>query len=329
VERWTTLVRENKVQTLCNVGEDLVRYGLKLVDGLIVPFAIHDDTGERYLLPGESLQEETTGLDRVLQPGVPIHHRLLRNYRHIYNSSDPSVVKIQLKEVHLLLPKPHCKESCSLCNSKFALKYREPIAVYKSSFDREWEFHWNIAPVDRNGHFVVVPNPNLEENQREQMILHQDLEDIFEMVFRSTHVEAGNEGCFLYNSIGAGASQNHIHFQYLSSSVPLLQNNDTSNFGEILHLTQIGLLRVGLQVRVHGVECKCHFLRVLWDSIGLNSKTTLTKEQIKFISTQMNQLLDTVKTHKRPFNLLLNHSGLYIFPRLLEFTIFNKIYQVL
>lgn len=72
-----------------------------------------------------------------------------------------------------------------------------------------WDVFHNISPADRRGHFLFLPSLlNKEDNWRGQLLTKGDCHDLVHLT--STIEPAGS--MFLgYNSVGAGASQNHIH----------------------------------------------------------------------------------------------------------------------
>lgn len=72
-----------------------------------------------------------------------------------------------------------------------------------------WDVFHNISPADRRGHFLFLPSLlNKELNWRGQYLTKGDCHDLVHLT--STIEPAGS--MFLgYNSVGAGASQNHVH----------------------------------------------------------------------------------------------------------------------
>jgi len=72
-----------------------------------------------------------------------------------------------------------------------------------------WDVFHNISPADRRGHFLLLPSLlDKDRNWRGQKFTKDDCHDL--VCLTSTIEPAGS--MFLgYNSVGAGASQNHIH----------------------------------------------------------------------------------------------------------------------
>jgi len=72
-----------------------------------------------------------------------------------------------------------------------------------------WDVFHNISPADRRGHFLLLPSLlNKERNWRGQSFTKDDCHD---MVHLTSTVEPAGSMFLGYNSVGAGASQNHIH----------------------------------------------------------------------------------------------------------------------
>ena len=72
-----------------------------------------------------------------------------------------------------------------------------------------WDVYHNISPADRRGHFLIMPSLLDEEhNWRGQEFTKNDCHD---MVHLTSTIEPVGSMFLGYNSVGAGASQNHIH----------------------------------------------------------------------------------------------------------------------
>jgi hypothetical protein len=72
-----------------------------------------------------------------------------------------------------------------------------------------WDVYHNISPADRRGHFLLMPSLlDKERNWRGQEFTENDCHD---MVHLTSTIEPVGSMFLGYNSVGAGASQNHIH----------------------------------------------------------------------------------------------------------------------
>lgn len=72
-----------------------------------------------------------------------------------------------------------------------------------------WDVFHNISPADRRGHFLLLPSLlNKDINWRGQSLTKEDCHDL---VHLTSSIEPVGSIFIGYNSVGAGASQNHIH----------------------------------------------------------------------------------------------------------------------
>lgn len=79
----------------------------------------------------------------------------------------------------------------------------------KDLLKTSWDVFHNISPADRRGHFLFLPTLlNKERNWRGQYLTEDDCHDL---VHLTSTVEPVGSMFLGYNSVGAGASQNHIH----------------------------------------------------------------------------------------------------------------------
>lgn len=320
-ERWISLIQANKVQTRCLIGNHVIIYGLKFhTKKGIQQFAIYEETGKPFHLPGEESYASELN-DWELQERVTILVRKIKNYRYLYTKLDPSIVSIQKKTIQYLVPKPHDPLICSLCSGEFSLSKREPlVTVAAPTSKRVWDFHWNIAPSDCEGHYLVVPTVSIETNRRGQFIVPGDLDDILDFLFHSSSSDPNgtHSGNFFYNSIGAGASQNHIHFQYFQQNLPALHYQFHSSTDEeftrkFFRTTneQSDSLDVRIRTKIHSESCKCQYFEASWTQ-GSSSR----EEQLRFICEKLYLLLEIFHSRSRPFNLVLNSNKILLIPRL-------------
>jgi len=87
-----------------------------------------------------------------------------------------------------------------------------------------WDVFHNISPADHRGHFLLLPSLlDKKRNWRGQCFTKDDCHDLVHLT--STIEPAGS--VFLgYNSVGAGASQNHIHCHMWPYPSIVSNNND-------------------------------------------------------------------------------------------------------
>ncbi|MBE9138116.1 hypothetical protein IQ254_13120 [Nodosilinea sp. LEGE 07088] len=105
-----------------------------------------------------------------------------------------------------------CRFSCQDPTQSLSLLVRTPlIQVQLQHFT--WSAFYNAAPIDPNGHFLWIPTP-LGDPQGvlrhfPQYLTPRLLEDAL-VLFQTFH-----QTMLFFNSLHAGASVNHIHFQAL------------------------------------------------------------------------------------------------------------------
>jgi diadenosine tetraphosphate (Ap4A) HIT family hydrolase len=122
-----------------------------------------------------------------------------------------------------------CRFSCQDPTHSLSLLVRTPlIQVRLQHFD--WLAFYNAAPIDPNGHFLWIPKPLGDPHGTlhhfPQYLTQELLEDAL-VLFRTFH-----QTIFFFNSLHAGASVNHIHFQALyHGSVLAAEKYTIKDFG--------------------------------------------------------------------------------------------------
>ena len=124
-------------------------------------------------------------------------------------------------------PLPYNAEKDSFVVGPLRLQLRPLVATISAATDfskdlsTSWEIYHNVSPADCRGHYLLIPALTDEEsNWREQVLIESDCKDL--VVLAST-IEPAGSVLVCYNSVGAGASQNHIHaHMWPSPPIPLL-----------------------------------------------------------------------------------------------------------
>lgn len=95
--------------------------------------------------------------------------------------------------------------------------------------NRKWDIYHNISPVDPRGHFLLLPDLEVaEKNWRDQSLIADDCLDI---TYLASTIQPVGSIMITFNSVGAGASQNHIHCHgWVCPPPPLLQNGKCSGY---------------------------------------------------------------------------------------------------
>ncbi|KAG7356551.1 hypothetical protein IV203_001237 [Nitzschia inconspicua] len=91
-----------------------------------------------------------------------------------------------------------------------------------------WDVYHNVSPADVRGHFLLLPTISKTSNWRGQVFTEEDCHD---MVHLTNAIMPPGSLLIGYNSVGAGASQNHIHCHvWPCPPVPLLKHDDTAGW---------------------------------------------------------------------------------------------------
>lgn len=113
-----------------------------------------------------------------------------------------------------------------LCVERLAVPYADN-APEGSTDESYWDVYHNISPVDPRGHFLLLPTFQVETNWRDQSLIAKDCHDVTYLA--STIYPLGSL-MLSFNSVGAGASQNHIHLHaWVCPSPPLLDSTNKKN----------------------------------------------------------------------------------------------------
>ena len=83
-------------------------------------------------------------------------------------------LEIRDKAAQIALDTPPVQPSCT-----HPAKRRETEEGKKE--ERVWDVHFNISPIEKKGHFLLVPDVSLERNRREQRLTLQDCADMARM----------------------------------------------------------------------------------------------------------------------------------------------------
>ena len=91
-----------------------------------------------------------------------------------------------------------------------------------------WDVFHNISPADHRGHFLLLPS--LLDKKRNWRGQRFTIDDCHDLVHLTSTIEPAGSVFLGYNSVGAGASQNHIHCHMwpYPSIVSNKNNNDAA-----------------------------------------------------------------------------------------------------
>lgn len=97
-------------------------------------------------------------------------------------------------------------------------------------------FH-NISPVDPRGHFLLLPDISDEKQWRDQSLIAKDC---YDLTYLASTIQPRGSVVLSFNSVSAGASQNHIHSHaWLNPPPPLQYRNDpTAEYDSVYAVTK-------------------------------------------------------------------------------------------
>ena len=214
--RWVELVRAGEVVATAAIktGDTVplnVRYGVRVTS-----------SQREDLLHFEHFVEEVK-----LDVGER-ESELVKNIKETLSGSSlkfkvSDVFASQLQLVRTLRPAPSFRRSVKSTSSPPAydcmkdsfltgplrLELR-PLAgcLFLEGMTTSWDVYHNISPADIRGHFLLLPSLAQKENWRAQSFVKSDCHD---MVLLCHAIEPPGSLVLGFNSIGAGATQNHIH----------------------------------------------------------------------------------------------------------------------
>lgn len=111
---------------------------------------------------------------------------------------------------------------------------------------------------DPRGHFLLLPKLSDENEWRAQSLTTNDCQDV---TYLASTIEPPGSMALCFNSVGAGASQNHIHCHaWLCPPPPLLRRRDTADHSYAVskaRSTETHNLAHGVTVSLLDYPCTC------------------------------------------------------------------------
>jgi len=146
---------------------------------------------------------------------------------------------------------------------------RDAADADSSSNRVPWDVFHNISPVDPRGHFLLLPDLG-DENQWRDQSLNSD--DCYDLTYLASTIEPLGSMVLSFNSVGAGASQNHVHAHaWLNPPPPLLYRDDpTAEYDSVYAVTKGTSLAShelahGVSVSLVKYPCTCVKLSAIYE----------------------------------------------------------------
>ena len=348
--RWIELVQDDHVTATTTIKDDggsvTVRYGVRLSgENQLLEFSEimddvddDDDKSTSSILRDRvlSINETLSVIQRDSKDGPAI--------KAVYNY--PYAAQLQL--VRTLRP-PRSKDMSNSGNEKVSCK----PPVYDASKDsflvgplrlfgvgefhgegeprertarvsvptngHEWDIYHNISPGDPRGHFLLLPALDYEREWRHQSLTSTDCYDV---TYLASTIEPIGSMVLTFNSVSAGASQNHIHCHaWVNPPPPLLRINREYAVEKASALTSLQL-RSEVTVSLLDYPCTC---------IKISASVSRFEETLKVMGDSLSKVVQiAAQSLKAPHNVAwMNSSGdaekiqqlaIYVFFRKAEVT---------
>lgn len=221
---WVRLIQEDRVVATINAkinnNDVQVKYGVRLVTRPTstrceefvqqVNEQIDDCTVHAEV---ENIQKALAEMqDKSLSSGLPA-------VRFVKNG--PFIAQLQLirtlrpppspgfSGVTSSIPPPYDPSTDSFLTGPLRLELRPRVALLNlSQLNTPWDVFHNVSPADTRGHFLLLPTITDPRNWRGQIFCN---EDCFDVIHLTSSIQPVGSLFVGFNSVGAGASQNHIH----------------------------------------------------------------------------------------------------------------------
>jgi len=345
--RWIGLVRDEHVTAITTIKDDCesvtVRYGVRLSGGnQLLEFSeiMDDDDDDDDKCTSSMLKDRVLSINETLsemqkdsQNGLAI--------KAVYN--DPYAAQLQL--VRTLRP-PRSKDMSNSGNEKVSCK----PPVYNASKDsflvgplrlfgvgefhgegeprektarvsvptngHEWDIYHNISPGDPRGHFLLLPALDYEREWRDQSLTSTDCYDV---TYLASTIEPIGSMVLTFNSVSAGASQNHIHCHaWVNPPPPLLLNRGYA----VEKASALTSLQLRSEVTVSLLDYPCTCIKI---------SASVSRSTLKVMGNSLSKVVQiAAQSLKAPHNVAwMNSSGdaekiqqlaIYVFFRKAEVT---------
>lgn len=187
------------------------------------------------------------------------------------------------------------------------------IAVPRNKADDEttttsWDVYHNISPVDPRGHFLLLPDIGDKTQWRDQALNSNDCHDL---TYLASTIEPRGSMVISFNSVSAGASQNHIHAHaWPNPPPPLLYRNDpTAEYDSVYAVTKASSLAsiklVQVNVSLLRYPCTCVKLSA---SLGNEEGKETSPTTLKEMSDTLSKIIAVAQKMQIPHNVVWTNS---------------------
>jgi len=229
---WIDLVENNKVEARVTLPIDAsnvhVKYGVRLTTLEDTPSGSRCEEFVQEIIeekdgysPCESILKINQTLSNLQQQEDKSSSNIGKTVKYEIDD-DGFVAQLQLvrtlrpppspgfSETTTSVPPPYNSETDSFVTGPLRLELRPLVASLNlSKTITNWDVFHNVSPADTRGHFLLIPTlSEKDSNWRGQSFTETDCHDI---VLLTESIRPFGSLLIGFNSVGAGASQNHIH----------------------------------------------------------------------------------------------------------------------
>lgn len=126
-------------------------------------------------------------------------------------------------------PPPYDAQTDSFVVGPLRLQSRPLVATISTNELHDlmtgWDIYHNVSPADSRGHYLLIPTLSEPDTNWRGQVLTKD--DCMDLSVLASNIHPAGSALICYNSVGAGASQNHIHCHlWPSPPIPLLEDDN-------------------------------------------------------------------------------------------------------
>lgn len=173
-----------------------------------------------------------------------------------------------------------------------------------------WDAYHNISPVDPRGHYLLLPKIDDKREWRDQSL---SLSDCYDVTYLAYSIVPAGSMILSFNSVGAGASQNHIHCHaWICPPPPFLGRTGTAENMSGYAVTKASAtssltLAHGVHVSLLDYPCTCIKLSA---SVATDKRQTPTSPILKEMGNALSSVVKVAQDMQVPHNVAWTNSQL-------------------
>ncbi|KAL3786718.1 hypothetical protein ACHAWO_013705 [Cyclotella atomus] len=169
-----------------------------------------------------------------------------------------------------------------------------------------WDVFHNISPVDPRGHFLLLPDISDKKQWRDQSL---DADDCYNLTYLASTIQPHGSMVLSFNSVSAGASQNHIHAHaWLNPPPPLRYRNDpTAEYDSVYAVTKsllISSLNLDHGVTASLLKYPCTCVKLSASSDDSAEKDGTTNPSLIEMGNALYKIITVAQKMEAPHNVV-------------------------